>query len=73
MRRATIDATGRLDLGDAARCIGFAPGAVVDVIVTRAGSLILALSDDAVVIDLDPSRLPAGPARAALTRGGGKR
>lgn len=73
MRRTAIAADGSLQLGEAARCIGFAPGAVVDVIVTRSGSLILALADDAQVLDLPAVRLPAGQERRALVDGARRR
>lgn len=69
MRRAHIDADGRLDLGDQARRAGYQPGAVVDVILTRAGSIILALADDHDTIDIASRRLPAGMARRAITGG----
>ncbi len=66
MRRAHIDADGRLDLGDQARRAGYQPGAVVDVLLTRAGQLIITVTDEP-VLDLDVSRLPKGPARRAIT------
>lgn len=47
MHRTAVRADGTLPLGDDARRLGFAPGALVDVIVTSAGSLILAINQDA--------------------------
>lgn len=73
MRRTAIAPDGSLQLGEAARCLGFAPGAVVDVIVTRAGSLILALADDAEAIELPATRLPPGRERQALADGARRR
>jgi hypothetical protein len=64
---AVVDAAGALALGDAARRLGFAPGAVVRVIATSAGSLILAL-DDAPVLDVTWKPLTGGAAQAALRR-----
>jgi hypothetical protein len=62
---AVIDAAGALALGDAARRLGFAPGAAVRVICTSAGSLILAL-DDAPVLDVTWKPLTGGAASLAL-------
>lgn len=70
MFRTYIRPDGTLPIGEAARCLGFAPGAVVDVIVTRAGSLILALADDAEAVELDVMKLPPGRARQALVDSG---
>lgn len=67
MRRAHIDADGRLDLGDQARRAGYQPGTTVDVLVTLAGQLIITPTDEPVLIELDASRLPKGPARRAIT------
>lgn len=68
MRRAVIDDDGVLDLGDDARRAGYTPGQLVDVLVTRAGTLIISLADaDHEVIDLAASRLPAGKARKMIT------
>lgn len=62
-----ISAEWAAQLGHDAQHAGYTAGAVVDVILTRAGSIILALAEDIDSIDLDARRLPAGPARAALT------
>lgn len=69
MRRAVIGHDGRLDLGEQAQHAGFTPGTIVDVRLSCSGSLHVTLADPADIIDLHISRLPAGPARAALTRG----
>lgn len=49
MFRTAVRSDGALVLGDDARRLGFEPGALVDVIVTRAGSLILALNDETAI------------------------
>lgn len=69
MHRTTIRRDGTLNLGIAAELAGYQPGQTVDVILTRSGSLILALADDSEAIELDATRLPAGRARAALVEG----
>lgn len=69
MRRTVISAEWAAQLGHDAQHAGYTAGAVVDVILTRAGSIILALADPDDCIEIDARRLPAGPARAALTRG----
>lgn len=46
MKRTAVRSDGCVSLGEDAARLGFVPGALVDVIVTRAGSLILALSDE---------------------------
>lgn len=68
MRRTVLTAEMAAQLGHDAQHAGYVPGAVVDVILTRAGSIILALADDHDAVDVD-IRLPSGPARAALVRG----
>ncbi len=68
MRRTVISPEWAAQLGHDAQHAGFLPGAVVDVILTRAGSIILALADDHDAVDVD-IRLPDGTARAALVRG----
>lgn len=65
MFRAVVRQDGSLQLGEEARRQGYGPGAVVDVIVTRAGSLILALDQSPA---LDAASLPllsAGTVREA--------
>jgi hypothetical protein len=54
MHRTVVLSDGSIELGDQARLAGYTPGAVVDVIVTCAGSLILAL-DDSVPLDAQPA------------------
>lgn len=63
--RTAVRADGCLPLGDAARHLGFAPGALVDVIVTASGSLILRI-DDTPALDVPFKPLTGGAARKAL-------
>ncbi len=72
MRRTVISPEWAAQLGHDAQHAGYVPGAVVDVILTRAGSIILALADDHDAIDVASRCLPAGTARRAIT-GGTKR
>lgn len=51
MLRTAVRADGTIPLGDAAHRLGFTPGTLVDVIVTSAGTLILAVNDT-VTVDL---------------------
>jgi len=67
MRRAVIDTTGRLALGDQARLAGYAPGTVVDVLLTKAVQLIITPTDFADIIDLKAKPPPADMARRAIT------
>lgn len=43
--RTAVRADGTLPLGDVAQRLGYAPGTPVDVIVTSAGSLLIAIDD----------------------------
>ena len=64
---AEIGPDGSLQLGEDARRAGYRPGTLVQVIITRAaGTLILALHDEPVMIDAPARRLPA--AAAAVVR-----
>lgn len=69
MYRTTVRPDGSVQLGEAARAAGYAAGQTIDVILTRSGSLILALADDSEAIEIDVTRLPPGRARAALVEG----
>ena len=60
-----VTADGQLQLGEAARSAGFTPGTVVQVIVTCAGSLILAV-DDTPALDLTFRPLTGRAASLAL-------
>lgn len=64
--RTAMRSDGCLPLGDAAARLGFRPGALVDVIVTCTGSLILALNTDAPTYDAAFLRLSGKPGRKAI-------
>lgn len=49
MLKTAVRSDGTLPLGDAAARLGFVPGALVDVIVTSAGTLILRIDDEPVI------------------------
>ena len=66
MRRAVIDPTGRLDLGEQAQRAGYRPGQLVEVLVTSAGSLIVSLAADDAAIDV-PCRPVLTVTRTAIT------
>ena len=51
MHKAAVRADGSLLLGQQAERLGFAPGVVVEVIATRAGTLILAVDQSPPPID----------------------
>ncbi len=68
MHRTAVRADGTLPLGPDAARLGFVPGALVDVIVTSAGSLILALSDEPAV-DVPYRRLTPAMERRMIGRG----
>jgi len=60
MRRAVVDANGRLDLGDDARRARYIPGAVVEISVNCTGTLMIRLADDdSCAVDVYARRLPA--------------
>jgi hypothetical protein len=65
MHRTAVRADGCLPLGDAAQRLGFRPGTLVNVIVTSAGSLLLAI-DDTPVLELKTPALPVKSSRLAL-------
>lgn len=67
VHRSVVRPDGSLHLGEAARCLGFAPGQLVEITMNCTGSLLLVKSDDHDAIDLDATRLPAGMARLAVT------
>lgn len=67
--KATVSVDGHLLLGDAATQAGFAPGRVVEVIVTRSGSLILAL-DNAPALDVSFKPISRRSGRWVLADGG---
>jgi hypothetical protein len=69
MYRTTVELDGSIRLGLAAECAGFQPGQTVDVIVTRAGSLIVAIAEAVEEIELQAARLPAGRARQLVLEG----
>ena len=71
MHVAVIGMSGALMLGSDAERLGFRPGAVVQIIVTSAGSLILALDQSPPALDVAfralPGRRPeSSPLRRAL-------
>jgi hypothetical protein len=57
--RATVNLNGQLQLGEAAYHAGFTPGEVVEVILTRSGSLILALDTTPTAIEAPYRSLPS--------------
>ena len=65
MLRTAVRADGCLPLGEAASRLGFVPGALVDVIVTSAGTLILAINTDP-PIEVPFRRALIRPERVAL-------
>lgn len=65
MSSAIIDANGRLDLSsERLRQLGFMPGAVVQVIPTLAGNVILALDNQPVLAEARARALPMRERRA---------
>jgi hypothetical protein len=67
MHKAAIHENGAISLGAQARSAGFRPGVVVEVILTGAGSLILAISDDHDAVDVPFSKpLPRREQQLAL-------
>jgi hypothetical protein len=64
MHYAVVDSGGRIQLGEQARRLGFHAGAVVQVIVTRAGSLILTVGD-APTVDASFKPLAGSPSLLA--------
>lgn len=73
MHTATVDEAGRLDLGDVARQLGYRPGALVQVIRTSAGTLILAIDDTPVLIEATGRMLPSPQKQRALSGRAGAR
>ena len=67
---ATVNADGQIQLGEAAHRAGFGPGRLVEVIVTKAGSLIVAIDPSPPTVDVPFKPLPGRPARRALIGGG---
>lgn len=72
--KVAVDPEGRLPLGDAAHRAGFAPGQLVEIVVTSAGSLILARDDAPEILTVPfrplPSRTRTAPALAPAASGG---
>jgi hypothetical protein len=71
--RTAVRSDGCIPLGDAAARLGFRPGVLVDVIVTRAGSLILAINEDVPTYDATWKPLVGTAARKALAAGRDRR
>lgn len=71
MFRSTVTPDGSLQLGAAAELAGYQPGQLVNVLVTRAGSLIVSFADDSDTIDLSPVKpIPKiGHSRPAIASG----
>lgn len=67
--KSVARADGSLSLGPDAWAAGFKPGTVVEVIVTRAGSLILSIDDSPPPVDLAFKLLTGGAAQLALRTG----
>lgn len=70
--KATIRPDGSLKLGPEAYAAGFTPGTVVEVIVTRAGSLIVAIDDAPPAVDLAFKLLTGRAPHLAMRSGHGK-
>lgn len=70
MIKAHVRPDGSLPLGEAAERIGFRPGTVVEVIVTRAGSLILAIDDSPPPVDVPFKPLPGRRGQLAARNAG---
>jgi hypothetical protein len=69
MHKTTVRSDGSVILGGEARLkAGFQPGAVVEVILTRAGSLIVALDDSPPPFDVPFTPLEGGAAQLAARR-----
>lgn len=71
MLKTAVMANGSVQLGEDAYRLGFRPGTPVDVIVTRAGTLIVVI-DDTPALDVKFSALVGGAAQAvqrALRKG----
>lgn len=73
MRRTVVDPDGRLALGDLAERLGFVPGALVEIIVTSAGSLLVCLDRSPPALDVDFRPLVGGAAQLAARRQGQRR
>lgn len=58
MHKTIVSTAGAIDLGPAAERLGFVPGTPVDVIATRAGSLIVAVDDS---VPIEAAYRPALP------------
>lgn len=69
--RTTVQSQGTINLGPSAWAAGFEPGAVVEVIVTRAGSLIVAIDTSPPPMDVSFKPLTGGRAQLAARMGGG--
>lgn len=65
--RASVNERGQVQLGDAAARAGFAPGVMVDVILTCSGSLIIAIDQSPPPMDATFRPL-TGRAGAALAQ-----
>lgn len=65
MISVVVRADGSVQLGDAAQALGYRPGAVVQIIVTGAGSLILAI-DDRPAVDVPCTAMTGGARQGAL-------
>lgn len=57
--KAAVNSVGQLQLGEAAHRAGFTPGQVVEVILARSGSLILALDTAPTAIEAPYRSLPS--------------
>ena len=66
MRKSVVQPDGAIQLGEDAIRAGFRPGSLVDVILTRAGSVILALDTSPPPIDAEFKALVGGAAQLAM-------
>ena len=64
-RKTTVLPSGLVDLGDRARELGFVRGAVIEVIPTSAGSLLVVLDHSEPVYDASWKPLEGGAAQLA--------
>lgn len=65
MYSAFVRPDGTIQLGPEAKSAGYLPGTVVNILVTRAGSLILSPSDEPAMIEVTPA-LPVRTQRRRL-------
>jgi hypothetical protein len=68
MLTTTVRPDGSIALGESAEAVGFAPGRVVNVIMSSSGALIIALDESPPALDVDFRPLVGGAAQLASRR-----